>query len=833
MKIEETVINIIFDAAKGTTPVQSREGILGTRFGALPKPTRAGYTFAGWYLGEEEIGEDSVIKSARDIRLVARWQKKAAEKRSTMLRRQQIAAVALAVIIVALSVGLVFAKIRVGIYTLKDTFVDENGVEQTVKYTVKRDKTDGGLYALYNKSGEKMERVEDNGFNNYTSSSDGVEYRVYETDVSRNQYRINTATGDYETYAVVDTEGDEVLGGTVVNTRVMMYPRIRQAETYSVEVTNENGTFKLYRKTVENTAEGAATAFTSVVTVAMQTWNAGENRWEWQDSPASYDPTLYASLCVSCGYSLTMQKLDLTDPAAPRLPDGSVNYASYGLATVTDEHGEVDYTKSPAVFTITKGEAATDGSFHAVDTSYTVYVGDAIVSGGGYYVKRADRDAVYIVSSDISDTVLQPVESLVTAQIVYPMGVATYTMVEDFAFAKVDTLDPPAGEDTHYTPITEFSYVDLSERENTVYSSVPYWTTGSSQLLKGFELDSNSVNTVLYNLYSMQFLACKKLSPSSADLRAYGLVDNVWFLTFKFDPDVAKGGSGYYVVNNLIISRKTYDETLGQDVYYLYSALYDLVVAVDPYYASFVEWEQSHWYNKYFFQNNIAYVREIHYTIGGKQYDFILDNSATDQTNGPASDGMKIICPQYAGNAEHVLDYTITDTQKTDTGTNKTKEYTALDNFRRFYSRMLWYTIEGDVNPAAFKAATGITVAEFIASDVNDDKAIAKISYRVEDYATVANTATDADGNRIYTQNNAFDAIIRFYAYGTDGNYRKLFFTIEVAESYDSEGKPIFNATQAQGNFYVLASPLSNGDPKGIAEYAEDLLAGVLIPSLT
>lgn len=832
MRIEETVINIVFDAAKGIVSVGSREGVAGQPMGALPVPRRAGYTFAGWYLDGEEVTEDTVIASERDIRLVARWEKKArGERRRTMLRRQRAFAVVLAAAIVFLAIALAVANNLVGVYSLKDTFVNESGEEQTVKYKIKKEKGTG-LYALYNKKGEKMAVVEDNGFNNYTSSSDGVQYLVYETDVSGNQYRINTATGAYETYAVVDTEGEEVLGGTVINTRVMMYPRIKQAETYSVEVTNAHGTFSLYRKTIPNVAADAKTPYTSVVTVAAN----------GADTLATYSPELYASLCVACGYSLTMQKLDLTDPAAPRLPDGSVNYATYGLAVVTDEHGDVDYTKSPAVYTITKGAAASDGSFNPTETVYTVYVGDAIVSGGGYYVKRADRDAVYIVSSDISTTVLQPVEALVTPQAVYPMTVTTYPMVENFTLREVNYTpddDPDTDDFSTERLITEFSYVDLALRENTLFSSTPYLIPAGSttQLLRGYELNSNSVNTVLSNLYSMRFLSCVKLSPTADDLRQYGLNGNVWALSYRYDPDVAKGGSGAYIPNVILISQKSVnDAAFGQDVYYIYSMLYDMIVAVDPYYCSFLEWEQSNWYNDYFFQNNIATVREMHYTIGGKQYDFILDNSATEQKDGVSSANLRVICPQYTGNADHVLDYTIQVDEKTDTGTFKPKTYTALDNFRRFYSRLLWYSIEGDVNAAEFKASTGMTVNEWIASDTNDDKAIAKLSYRVEDYAATANTATDADGNKIYTENNKFDAMIRFYEYGTG---RKLLLTIEIADDYAADGTPIFNATHAQGNFYVLAAPLANEADEeppfdgGIAKVAEDLLNGVLIKSMT
>ena len=827
MKIQETVINIVFDAGKGRTPVQSREGILGQPFGALPKPSRAGYSFDGWFMDGEPVTGETVIRSDRDVVLVAGWKKKEVGRRATMLRRQKLVCIVLAAVIVLLGVSCAVANNIVGIYTLKDTYTDEDGVEHTIKYKIKKDKD--GLYTVYNKDGTALEVVEDNGFNNYTSSYDKVQYLVYETE-SGNQYRLNTSTGEYETYAVVDTEGDEVLGGTVVSTRVMMFPRITQANTYSITVNNRYGEYEIYRKTIPNSAYDASKQdgtkpYTSAVTV----------RTNGVDSAASYNPELYASLCVSCGYSLTMSKLDLSDPEAPRKEDGSIDYACYGLEICTDGEGTVDYEKSPAVYTIRSGGTMADGSYVAQETEYTVYIGSAIVSGGGYYAKRADWDAVYIVSSDIATTVLQPVEKLVTPLLVYPMTMVTYSMVENFFFASVDEggLSALIASDSNESlsgiihPITEFSYISLEERENTIYSTTPYVIPEGSttKLMNGYQINSNNVSTVLYSLYSTDFLGCKKLSPALEDFDTYGFNDRIWYLSFNYDPDIANGGSGTYVTSLLLISRKTYDESFGQDVYYVWSMLYDMIVAVDPYYFSFVEWEQSSWYNSSFFQNNIAFIREIHYEIGDKTYDFILDNSESDQADSITSSNMKIYFEQYNGNEEHLLDYTITETTVTDAGKTKIKEYSATDNFRRLYARLLWYTIEGDVSAAEFRKSTGMSVEEFIQSDTDDDKWIARITYRVEDYATIANTYLKEDNTPLYTENNSFDAVLRFYEYGSG---RKLLLTIEVVDTYDENGNPVFDATDAQGNFYVLPTML--GD---IVTCAEKVLAGELCSSMT
>ena len=816
MKIEQTVVNIIFDAGKGSVTTASREGVCGEPFGNLPRPVRPGYAFAGWYLGEELVSAETVLNSETDVRLVARWEKKKGDRAGgSMLRRQRAAALVLAVVILALAVGVVFANNLVQIYSLKDTYFDEDGNEQTVTYLIKKNKEDG-LYGLYNKQGTRMEQAPDNGFNHYTDS-DGVQFLVYETDVSGNQYRINTATGAYELYAVVDTENEEVLGGTVVSTRVMMYPRIKQSEVYSIEVTNEKGSYKFYRKTVANTAANATTPYTSQVTVSVN----GE------DANAVYDPETYALLCVTCGYSLSMNKLDLSDPAAPRLADGSIDYSVYGLQTYKDDGGNVDYTRSPAVFTITKAQFAADGSCSASDTSYTVEVGDALVSGGGYYVRLQGREAVYIVNPDVASTVLCPVEALVKPMVVYPMSVSTYVMVFGFTFSKIDSLKVENPDDVVRHPITEFNFVDLSERENTIYTATPYWIPEDSEtkIMQGYQIDNDSVSAVMYNLYSMEFLACKKIAPKGSDLDACGLSENVWELAYLYDPEIASGGSENYIVNHILISRKTYDEELGAEVYYIYSSLYDMIVAVDPYYASFVEWEQSHWYDQYLFRQNLSYTRYLTIEAGDRRFDFTMDNSKSDLSQTFDTSAIKIYCEQFNGKSGHLLDYEIEDVQTTDTGTTKVKTVTALDNFRRLYTQLLMYSIEGDVNEAEFKKSVGKTPAELIASDVNDDLCTARIAYRVQDNAATQSTAKDADGNPIYTKDNGYDAVIRFYEYGSG---RKMFLTIEVVDQYDADGNPIYDATKAQGNFYALTSPLNQ-----LLGYADDLLNQVLLPSTT
>ena len=237
MRMEETVVNIIFDAGKGSTPVESREGVSGRPYGELPRPVRSGYSFEGWYLGTEQITPESILHSEQDVRLTARWlRKKTDGRKNKAMWRQKVLAGVLVVSIVFLAVALAVANRLVAIYHLTDRYYDENNVEQTERYTIKRQ---NGVYKLFNRQGKLMETTE----NGYTSSSDGIRYEVYVAETSGNQYLINTSTGEHETYAIVDYDSNigETLGGTVKNKRVMMFPRIGQDNTYSVEVTNQHG----------------------------------------------------------------------------------------------------------------------------------------------------------------------------------------------------------------------------------------------------------------------------------------------------------------------------------------------------------------------------------------------------------------------------------------------------------------------------------------------------------------------------------------------------------------------------------------------------------------
>lgn len=496
MNKEQQIINVIFDAGRGVCSVQSREATCGETFGILPTPERAGYSFEGWYLGDVCIDADATVESESDLTLVARWSKRAGTKRASNLKKQRIAIVCCAVLIVLLALALIFVNDLVSVSTVEDRYYDEAGNALTKTYYVKEVK---GTWGMYDEDGVKM-----------AVNSDG-----YHIALSGNQYDIDEETGKCTLYALVDSfdaASGELLGH---GARVMMYPQISQSDIYSIRVKNKNEVFEVLRH-----ANGTAYL------------KGTENRLNVLSDQA------FANLSVACGYTLTVEKLDLSATEAPRLPDGSVNYAAYGLSDADE----------PIVFTITKraynekGETVAATGDHA---SYTVRVGNVTLTGSGYYAKLEGREAVYILSPTVAPTLVKSSEAMVSPTVLYPMSSTDYLMVKDFLlesgsislenayhFANGGEFLSP--DKTH---VVDFSYQDLLEREHSMYSMHPFTT--KTDFMKGYFLDSSYVSDAMHALGRLNNTVCVKHGITEDAIREYifGGKDRaeVYHLTYRYN----------------------------------------------------------------------------------------------------------------------------------------------------------------------------------------------------------------------------------------------------------------------------------------------------------
>ena len=788
---EAKEVRLVFNPGKhGTVGLHAVITMSGDRAGALPQPTRRGYPFLGWYTGPdgaaggEHINSSTVIgaDAPETLVLYAHWKKSEKAKKSSLLTQTR-AIIALVVAAVVLVGGLVLTNYIVQIYRYEDA-------DGTV-YTIRKK---GGSYGLYRKDGSPCD-TNDEG---YYLTSFGT------------QLEVDAKSGEYEVYAVVDVEGTEVLGNArrVLAFKQLTYDKSSTTDysrvIRSIEVHNQQGVLDLYRP------DGVDT-----------------NRFviRGHEGTAISDE-LFAQLSSGCGYTISMQRLE--NPV--RLADGSIKYAEYGLAKETrvktdkdgkpvlDENGkEVTYEYTPTWYTVrTLQPDARTG----VD-SYTMTLGDATISGAGYYARYEGRDTVYILSSTNLEVALQPIESLVTGRIVYPMTLNTYFNVRDFvlrtdihydrillhmaaelagildeidlnkvdlndlstltdaqraalreALDRIDKLDEKQftemydrGLELYSRKVTAFSYVDMEQRENSLYSSYPYRM--ATAYMAGYRPNADNISKMLQNLYSMSFDAVKALGPTAEQLQEYGLSEPAFDISFVYtDADGVEHG------NHVTFSAKT-----AEGKYYAFADDYDMIVEIDESMVPFLSWKDIDWYDRDYFQYNIAHIKEIRldgtairaldskYRTSAGDVVFRLDNTASDQSGGTNSDKLVSYINGLSMAYEMEL-IRVTGTPEMMTGT---------DNFRRFVQSLLTASIEGEA---------GLTAEEMASLRTTDDSdCYLKITFTLDDGQKDPQKA-----NLVY----------RFYRISE----RRCYMTVETLATPDAPSSP----ENGQGMFCVLRS---------------------------
>ncbi len=553
-------------------------------------------------------------------------------RRRSVLRSQRRAIIILLACIVLLIAVLIAVKYIVSIYVFSD--VDGE------KYYIRKV---GGKYALTDRGGTVMEVTKDG---------------YYVTAKSSTLLDIDKDTGDYKVVAVVDTEEGESLG---TSSRYLMYNHTSQDNIQSIEVHNSYGTFTFYRDSEDNFQikghEGVP-----------------------------YQPTLFSSLAVSCGYTLTIQKIK--DP----IKDEDGKYTEYGLAPQkrTDEDGkEYDYTPNWYRVTDTSGRA------------YSVYIGDEIPSGAGYYVKYTERDAVYIMNYSVEGNILSmydpthpaesvqnvldlPVESFVNPAITYPMQMNNYFDISNFILVSREEMKK-ADEDENYVmkPIVSFSFWDMDARFGTFYHTRAY------QLLypEDYLMNSDSADATLQSFYSMAVKRTVKLGVSDEDMKEYGLDDPWRMVYFVFNGATDSAGKTTPVEHYIFFSDLT-----PQGTYYVMSNLYDFIVEIDRSQLLFLDYKLIDWVDSNYFDMNLAWAKEVTVEANGKTYTFRLDNSRSDSMSNPtysdkarenttiASDQMIMTAEDSDGNRfSSFSNYKITDTSGF-TWTITSDKVTAVDS---------------------------------------------------------------------------------------------------------------------------------------------------------
>jgi uncharacterized repeat protein (TIGR02543 family) len=705
------IINLIFEAGRGDCSVRTQEATTGERFGTLPRAQRAGYDFEGWFTAEgTQVSAGDIVTAEDSLVLYARYAKKkgaAAKKKKSSYRTQKRVLFTLLGVIAVLIAAYFVVNYIVSIIP----YTDYDGAVYKAKKV-------GGVYSIYDADGYELE----------------VNREGYYLTKLGTQLELNPDTGVIKEYAIVYTEGMEEPGA---NKRILMFAQIRQANVVSIQVNNTSGkSFRIYTKDI--------TADKKEIVV---------EGYEDDKYLVSYNPELYAYLCVAAGYPLTVNKL-------PNDRVAELGYDEYGLVeeTRTDKDGN-EYTYRPTTYTIVGAKKNADGTWmkdaegKVVTVEHTVIVGDPIVGGGGYYCKLAGEEnkSVYIMNNDNYDkALLQPIESLITPLITYPASMNTCFNVENFILAAC------VGGDKYDLDIeVAFDYIDLTMRSSTMYSAEPYRTgSGYRYQYGGYRLNSDVLSTILQALYQPTILRVCELGVHKNEdvLAQYGLDQPYKRLSYDLQLDADNDAKFDGVATNeLWISKKTENGT-----YYVYSELCDVVAEVDQTSFYFMEFDRLDWVNPFVVWHNLAYLRDMEVISPSYSSSMVFDNSKSSQAENINSTNLT-----FTINGK-VPDYVV---YKTAYATGKVTAETPVYNLRQFYKTLLSLTVGGDVQVGEHFTLTDEQMEAFRAMDDSQCQLVIKMNF--EDYAKLTNPS-------YYKENNKSTLVFRFYRYSEGRSYMTI-----------------------------------------------------------
>ncbi len=366
----------------------------------------------------------------------------------------------------------------------------------------------------------------------------------------------------------VTKEEIELLEGEVLGTndRILMFDHTEKKEIESIEIHNEHGTWGIY-------------------------YDYETEEFYITDHPeAPYSKELLSSLVVSAGYTLSMK----------RVTTDAEDMSEYGLS-------EAD---NPAWYTL----KTRDGEEH------TVYIGGLIPTGAGYYCRYKDRNAVYVLDNTVNDTILQPLEVMITPMITYPMQTNDYFTIKNFTIMETpEAVEAPAEGEApaeESTADIKIMVTYLNEEEKEAEASM-----GAYKMLApaSYTVNDSNYSVVLEKLVSFQGTSCIKYAPEKADMEEYGLLDPKYVVYYEYPVPLEDGTpSGESIQQYIYFSEKNENGN-----YYVYSALFNLITEVEGTNAEWLEWDLIKWVDEPIFMMNINDVATI--TVESETAERVFD----------------------------------------------------------------------------------------------------------------------------------------------------------------------------------------------------------------
>ncbi|MBQ7836122.1 MAG: DUF4340 domain-containing protein [Clostridia bacterium] len=231
---------------------------------------------------------------------------------------------------------------------------------------------------------------------------------------------------------------------------------------------------------------------------------------------------------------------------------------------------------------------------------FTAYVGDALLTGGGYYVMPEGRRTVYTMSNDIKETVLAPVEGFVNPVVCAGIQQDDFYTVDKFTMYK-------NGE-----KMFRIRLVDKDKQLNpdALAENILDYPTS-------YYPNSSLYYEVVYQYMGYVAESCYDIDATDEERAEIGMDDPAHVITFEY------GDTDY----ELYFSEKNEDGT-----YYSESSLFPGVIGVcNEKDLKYLEYDLIEWIDPYVFQQYITNISYISVQGSGVSAEFELSHSLDEK----------------------------------------------------------------------------------------------------------------------------------------------------------------------------------------------------------
>ncbi len=422
----------------------------------------------------------------------------------------------------------------------------------------------------------------------------------------------------------------ELLEGEVLgrNDSLMIFDHYERSEIAEILVHNQYGEFAFY-------------------------YDTKEEEFFVKDHPAApYDKDLFSSLVVSTGYTIVQE----------RISKDCENLAEYGLAE----------EQNPAYYTLTTRDGISE----------TVYVGDVTPSGSGHYVRHADRNAVYVLDSSIGNTVLMPLENMITPTLTIPASTNDYFTIENFVLLENDEAK------------IAITYLDPKAQEAAAMQSTYKMIHPGN-----YSVSATAYTNVLDALVKMTGISTLVYAPDITDLEEYGLSEPAYYLHFEY-----KG-----IEQEIAFSQKNENGN-----YYAYTLLFDLITEIDGDSLFWFDYDLMNWVDPPIFMMNINEIKTISLSSATAKRVFDLEGEKENLIVTERETGFKPEVYNFRQFYKTLLTIHIRDTVSVDLTKDELQEYVKEENlyltlnietragqfmeykFYPYSTRRAYYTVDGN-----------------------------------------------------------------------------------------------------------------------------------------